>query len=264
MSRTLKLVDRLLAMGRNYLNRGRDQEALHVFGRVAGLRKLPKEAAEEAQARLAEIYLRRKNYRRARRHLTAALAHAPENPHYHYLMANAANDEDRPNLPRAAEHFRRSLDLDPSQPRCLGDFGLLSLQMGKIEEGMNCLRRAVELAPNDPEAVQNLVFGLLDVEEPDEARRVLQAALFRNSRDPRFRKLWSDFQFQQLWEDQKKAQWWEPVVGHNNEPPHVLPFNRGPAEPANAEKKRVRHDGASPTQPPHLPRFLDLPDKKHA
>src|SRR5262245_7110741 len=69
MSRTLKLVDRLMAMGRNYLARGRDQEALQVFGKVAGFRKLPRETAEEAQVQLAEIYLRRKNYRRARRHL---------------------------------------------------------------------------------------------------------------------------------------------------------------------------------------------------
>lgn len=264
MSRTLKLVDRLMTMGRNYLARGRDQEALHIFGKLAGFRKLPREAAEEAQAQLAEIYLRRKNYRRARRHLTAALAYAPENPHYHYLMAAAANGEDRPNPPRAAEHYRRSLDLDPDQPGCLGEFGLLALQMGRIKEGVRCLRRAVELAPGDPEAVANLVAGLLDLEERDEARRVLQAALFRNSRDRRFRELWSDFQFRQLWEDQRREQWRLPADGQADGPPHVVPFKRGPDQPGNAEKKRIRHDSGGSPQPPHLPRFLDLPDKKHA
>ena len=69
MSTTLNLADRLLAMGRNFEALGRDQDALHILGRLAGLHEVPVVVAEETQSRLAEIFLRRRQYRRARRHL---------------------------------------------------------------------------------------------------------------------------------------------------------------------------------------------------
>jgi tetratricopeptide (TPR) repeat protein len=256
MSRTLNLVDRLLAMGRTYQSLGRDHDAQRLFGRLAKLAELPAGAAEETQARLAELHFKNHEYRRARRHLAAALGRCPDNARYHYLLASALDADLKGDPERAAEHYRRSLELDPRQPRCLGEYGLLALRLGRTEEGLNALHRAVELAPDDPEAVGHLVEGLRQEGLVEEARAALRAARFRNPRDARFHKLWSDFEFQQLRQQQEarrlsRSGGWSPEQG-----PVLLPFVRPVPEenPKGAGRKLVRRDGASPPAPPHLPR----------
>jgi len=194
---TLNLVDHALAMGRRYQEVGRHRDALMVFTRLSHFRFLPAEAAEEAQARLAEIHLKRRRFKHARRHLTAALRHQPDNARYHYLLASALQAEDGGDTERAAEHFRRALELDPGHVNCRADYGLLLLRQGQTEEGLARLREAAERAADDVEVHGKLVKGLRLAGRTDEARSVLQIALFRNSRSPRFRKLWQEFRFQQ-------------------------------------------------------------------
>ena len=53
---------------------------------------------------------------------------------------------------------------------------------------------AVEVAPENANALAKLVKGLRLAGRGDEARSALQAALFRNPRNPRFRKLWNEYQ----------------------------------------------------------------------
>jgi tetratricopeptide (TPR) repeat protein len=263
MSITLVLVDSLLAMGRNYQEVGRTQEALRVLDRLAGFRQLPAEVAEEAQARLAEILLDRRQFHKARRHLTAALVHQPDCARYHYLMAIALESDDRADRHRAADHYRASLRLDPDQPDCLGDFGLLALRLGQTEEGVRCLYRAVELAPDDPEAVSRLVEGLQEEGRPEEARRALHAALFRNPRDRRVRKLWEDFQFDQLRREQERDRRHAFDLGGEAEGPNLLPFIR--LAPGTAPgPRRVPRDPPSPPSPPHASRPAGLPNRRHA
>src|SRR5205085_6029856 len=108
---------------------GRTGDAHRILLRLAGLRTLPPEVAEMSQAMLAEIYLKRRQYRRARRSLTAALVHRPDCARYHYLIAQAWQDDDRPDRERAREHYARSLELDPEQPECLSRLGLLLVEL---------------------------------------------------------------------------------------------------------------------------------------
>jgi tetratricopeptide (TPR) repeat protein len=249
MSRTLNLVDRLLALGRNYQQVGRNQEALHVLHSLARFQELPPAVAEETQARLAEIQLHRCRYRRARRHLRAALVYQPESARYHWLLAGALVADEKGDLQRAAEHYRKSLAIDPKQPQCLRDHGLLALRLEQTEEGLQALARAVELAPADPDLLASQVDGLCQANRPEDARRALQAALFRNPNDRRFQRLWSDFQFRQLWTAQQTTR-------HNaddradGDASMLLPFVR-PTESVALGGKRVRRDKASPPSPPH-------------
>jgi tetratricopeptide (TPR) repeat protein len=265
MSRTLNLVDRLMAMGRRFQDLGRDHDARHIFGKVTHLAELPPPIAEETQARLAEITLKHHHYRKARRHLRAALNHTPDNARYHYLLASALDGDLKGDSQRAAEHYRRSLELDPAQPRCLGEYGLLALRLGRTEEGLDALRRAVELAPDDPEAVGNLVEGLRQEGQVDEARAVLRAARFRNPRDMRICKLWSDFEFHQL-RQQQEAERHSGRNGWNQEGPALLPFVRpAPGDPPlPGTRKVVRGDGAAAPAAPHLPGRLRRADRKRA
>jgi tetratricopeptide (TPR) repeat protein len=266
MSMTLNLAQRLLALGQNYQQLGRNHDALRYLGRLAGFRDLEPEVAERTQISLAEIYLARRHFHKARRHLTAALAHQPNNARYHHLMAVAWAADEKGDRRRAADHYRQALRLDSDQPHCLSEFGLLALEIGQTEEGFQCLFRAAELAPNDSLVVGRLAEGLVQEDRIDEARRALQAALFRNSRDARFRKLWNDFQFQQLQQQQQRG-------GYTNdgaddaEGPTLLPFVRGAVPQAGAAPgpaKIIRCDGPAAPAAPHKTGRRGLPRRRHA
>jgi Flp pilus assembly protein TadD len=266
MSTTLNLVDRLLARGRHFEKLGRDHDALHVLGRLATFRELPQDIAEETEARLAEIHLRRGRLRKARRHLTAALAHQPDNAHYHSLMGRAVEADGCADPERALEHYCRSLEVDPDQPECLCAAGLLAIRLGQSGEGLRNLHRAVELAPDDPEALGNLVKGFCLVKRDEDAAKALRIALFRHPCDLRFRKLWLDFQFNQLRREQEAARFDREGNAGADPGPTILPFVRpaGPTPRARAGRRILRHDGASGSQPPHRVQPAPLPDHRHA
>jgi tetratricopeptide (TPR) repeat protein len=237
MNATLNLVEHVLALGRRYQELGRHRDALALFTRLSGFRELPADAAEETQARLAEMHLKRRRFRRARRHLAAALQHQPDSARYHYLMATALHSDERGDLERAAGHFARALDLEPGNVRCLADAGLLAVRLGRTEEGLEKLHRAVQSAPDDAEVLGKLVKALRLAGRTEEARAALRAALFRNPRVPRFRRLWAEFQMEGL--RRRQAERGERRSQQTEEEPVVLPFVRVAAG--------ARHDDVSPT-----------------
>lgn len=261
MNPTLNLVDHLLSLGRRYHDLGRIRDALRVLARLAAFRELPAAAAEEAQARLAEILIKRRKFRRARRHLAAALRHSPGSARYHYLMATSVRAEDRGDLKRAAEHYRRSLELDPQQPRCLGEWGLLAVKLGETDEGLAHLRRAVELEPHSPEGVARLVKGLRLAGYLEQARAALRAALFRNPRAAKFRTLWAEFQLQLLRRRQQAARAPKPVRPGRGEDPVLLPFVR--FDRAHLGGDGAALDGPRTLQGPHAPWGDRRPDQRN-
>ncbi len=251
MANVVNLFEHLLARGKRLQALGRHRDAGAVYVRLTGLRQLPGPVAEEAQLHLAELALRRRRFAQARRHLGAALRHQPDGARAHFLMATALQGEDG-ELDRAAEHYRRAVELAPDNVRYRGDAGLLELRRGRTEEGLALLRDAAGRAPASPDAVARLVKGLLQAGRPDEARSALRCALFRNPRSPRFRKLWADFQFQEL----RRLRETERL--REAEGPVLLPFPRLP-EPAPVSADRednVRRDVAAPLPAPHAPRLL--------
>jgi len=264
MSTTLNLADRLLAMGRNLHELGREHDARRILSRLACFLELSPEVAEETQVRLAEIYLRRRKFKQARRHLTAALRHRPDSAQYHFLMATALDADEKGNPERAAEHFKRVLRLEPDHREGLADYGLLAVRLGQTEEGLQYLRRLVELAPHDPEAVNQLVTGLRLANRVDEARAALLAARFRNPRDGRFLNLWNDFHFQELRREQEIVR--QAGRATTTDEPVLLPFVR-PASDTTAlqpEGKIIRRDPASDPSPPHAPRPVRQSNQRQA
>ena len=259
MSTTLGLVETLLERGRSLHEYGQEHDAYRTLKQLAGFRELPTPAAEEIHSLLAEIQFGRRKYLRARRHLAAALGYCPTNAQYHYLMAAAVDADDDADKQRALKHYRRSLRLDPDQPTCLVDYGLLCVELGRAGAGLRALRRAVRLRPDDPDVVGAAVEAMCEVDRANEARRLLLAARFRNARDPRFQRLWDDFQFQQARTAQaakrggRKSSAGEPVV---------LPFVR-PAASGTDAGKRVRRDRPAPLPKPHAPKRIRLYEPTH-
>jgi Tfp pilus assembly protein PilF len=257
MTTTLNLFDHVLAMGRRYQESGRTRDAVRVLGRLASFRELPAAAAEETQVRLAELQLKRRKFARARRHLAAALTHQPDSARLNHLMANATQADDRGDLDRAADYFRRAIELDPERVPCLAEGGLLAVRLGQTVEGLALLRRAVEREPDNADVVAKLVKGLRLAGQADEARAVLRTACFRNPRSPRFRQLWDEFQFQQARrrQDNQRRQ----RRAGKDETPVLLPFVR--LRPNESATPRL--DGPATVGRPHLPRTARRTDQRH-
>jgi Flp pilus assembly protein TadD len=266
MSKTLDLVDQLLATGRTYQQLGLHREALEVLGRLGGFNDLPREAACEIRYRLAELHLAHHRYAEARRHLAILLANRSGDARAHYHMAQAIDLDEESDVERARKHYRQSLKLRPDQPDCLGDYGLLCLAVGDDEEGVQALRRAVELAPDDPDCVGKLVEGLAQLGRGAEARLTLRAALFRNPRHPGFRKLWNDFRFQEASDAQaaERRQSLDRLAEADG--PVLLPFVVPPPGAVRTPRrtKRIRKDGPANPAPPHFPHPAHWSDRKHA
>jgi lipopolysaccharide biosynthesis regulator YciM len=257
MSTTLNLVDHVLAMGRRYQDAGRTREAVRVLGRLASFREIPAATAEETQVRLAELQLKRRKFARARRHLTAALTYQPNSARLNHLMATATQADDRGDLDRAAEYFRRAIELEPENVPCLAQGGLLAVRLGHTEEGLALLRRAVERDADNADVVAMLVKGLRLAGQADEARAVLRAACFRNPHVRRFRRLWEEYQFQQARNRQDGQRRRRRL--HEGEEAVLLPFVRVNRE----EHGTVRRDGPATVGRPHMARPARRIDQRH-
>jgi tetratricopeptide (TPR) repeat protein len=262
MSELLPLFDRLLALGRHFQQVHRPQEAMHFLGRLSALPELPVEIAEEAQARLGEIQLGRKKFRRARRHLSIALLYRSDSARYHYLMAGALAKGRHAEPERALTHYRKAVELDAEQPQWLAELGLLCVQQGQTEEGLGALMEALQLAPNDAEIVGRLVKGLCLAGRRAEAKDVLRAARFRNPRDGRFRLLWQVFMFKRLHRQQAEEQRAKRRVWMSDEGPALLPFKLPLAGP-QTEGPPLRQDEPESLPGPHLHRPQRRSDWKH-
>jgi tetratricopeptide (TPR) repeat protein len=260
MDTTYNLVELLLARGRRCQEQGRLREAAQLLSRLAGFRELPGKVAEEVQSRLAEVQLKRRKYQRARRHSHAALAHDARNARYLHMMGAAFATGEGSDLERSIECYRKALEVEPEQLECLCECGLLEVREGQTEEGLARLRKAVQLAPDDAGVLAKLVKGLRLAGRGEEARSAMRAGLFRNPRNPRFRKLWDEYQFKQLVRHQEQERQGRRKPGPKAEGPTILPFVR-PADRQPPEGKPVRDDGPESVPTPQRPRLTSRPDQ---
>lgn len=252
MTRILNLVDHLLADGQRKLSLGRTLEGVQVLTRLTALRDLPDAVAEIAQSRLAEVHLRNRRFRRARRHLTAALVANPDHADHHYLLARACQGDGKGDLLRAAEHYRRALEIEPDHLNALVHGGLLAVRSGQVRQGLTDLRRALELAPDDAKVLEKCLRGLKRAGKTEEARAMLRAALFRNPRRADIRKLWNNFQFQQLRRKQEEERLQREGALPEKEGPHLLPFMR---VTTGEEASAIARSGPATLPGPHRPRL---------
>lgn len=195
MSKTLNLIDILLTTGRQLFTMGRFTEALTPLTKLSAFRKLPDQVREEIQSLLAEIYLQQKDYKNARRHLSAAIAQSPQKAEYCYLMAIAIEEDEAADHARAETFFGRAVELEPEQATYWADFGSYLFTVGKTREALKAIRKAYTLGIADAEIVGQVAEVLRREELFDEATAKVRAALFHNHGATSFRTLWQKHQF---------------------------------------------------------------------
>ena len=126
----------------------------------------------------------------------------------------------------------------------------MNIRSDRAEEGVSQVRQAVALAPNTLEIITRAVKALRLAGRADEAKTVLKAALFRNSRNAGFRKLWNEYQFHQLRRRQEVRRH-NPEAGPESDDTAVLlPFCRTQAKAILP--LGVRQDGPSTLPSPHF------------
>ena len=168
-------------------------------------------------------------------------------------MAVAVEADQKADAQRTVTHYRCSLRLDPEQPACLAELGLLLLRLGQAEEGLGGTCAGRRNCPGRRGTMGKLVEGLRLTNRADEARSVLRAALFRNPRDARFRRL--SFQLPQELRKQQDAsrRSREAAAATEEHEPVLLPFLR-PVAGRSAWAARASATTGRPPSAPRVPR----------
>ena len=112
---------------------------------------------------------------RAREPALKAIALAPDLAEGH--VALAASLTNSLNFKGASEEYERAVALAPGSARILRDYGLFAVSMGRTEEGLTALRRAVVLDPLNEASHGDLIEGLRLARRYDESIAAYRDAL---------------------------------------------------------------------------------------
>jgi Flp pilus assembly protein TadD len=248
MTATINLFEQLLARAERHLRHGQLRPAIQLFRQLCSYPDLPPAMAAVARGRLGTIYLRRRRFRPARRQLRLALAHEPASARHHFLLGLAWHHDAGGSARKASYHYEQSLKLDPRQPVCLAEAGLLVVRAGDAELGLRLLRNAFDQSSNDPRVLRRMVRGLLMAGFPDEALKAARGSLFRAPRDRRLREVYTELRLALARRDQEL----DAVEGRPE--PVILPFERAAGEEVDTPRP-VREDEPEPLPGPHLVRM---------
>jgi tetratricopeptide (TPR) repeat protein len=244
MSTTLPFFDRLLDQARRYQDLGLNHRAATILERLADFRELPADVAEETQHRLAQVSADAERYPRSRRHLATAIAHAPKNAEYRVDLGRAVAADPECFDDQALAHFSQATELDPDNPRYLCEYGNLAIRLGEHERGLDLLRQAREIAPDDMDTLAAYVTGLVDTDQADEARRVLRDEAFRHAGKRRFQARYRSLRFELAHDEQ---------TTDSTEEPTLLPFPQAASVHETDDGRIHRHDAAEGHAGPRRP-----------
>ena len=119
------------------------------------LKKLPDVPLiqERVRAKLTDIYLRGQDHQRAVEQLEAIIRDDPTNPQAYYFLGSIALDEKK--LPEAAEHFGKTIMLNPDFEQAYYDLAIAQINLHKTSDALATLDKARQKFP------QNFVLEFL-------------------------------------------------------------------------------------------------------
>jgi tetratricopeptide (TPR) repeat protein len=111
---------------------------------------------------------------RALEFLQEAQVQAPDYALVHLLMGLAYRDVGQ--VEEAVNSLRRAVELDPQQPEALQSLGLLLVTQGRPQEAIKWLRQHAELQPEDAVTLRALGIALARLGRPEEGIHLLAKA----------------------------------------------------------------------------------------
>ncbi len=121
------------------------------------------------------------NYDRA----VDAIGVLPDRSHWNIFFQRGIAYERLKEWPKAEPNFERALELFPNQPRVMNYLGYSWVDMNiNLEEGMDLIREAVRLRPNDGYIVDSLGWAYYRLGDYDNAVRELERAVEIRPGDP--------------------------------------------------------------------------------
>lgn len=265
MSMTLNFFEHSFNRGRRLQEAGRNKEAARLFDRLGLHADVPDEIASEALVSLGELLLEQGQVEAARQTTSEACRRDPFAAEAQFAHAQACLEGDDAELEQAHGALLLAMELDPDVARYRAELGKVQIALGLEEEGLQSLEQAVELEPNDPAILRDLVDGLMDLGREAEAFRRAKAALFGAPRIQGFRTLWNDLCFCRAADDLASATEEAPAPNPAARA-RILPFTptQSPAGTSQVGRRRLRHDGAVDHATPHFPRLSSKTDRRRA
>jgi tetratricopeptide (TPR) repeat protein len=250
VSDPLSFAEHLLSRARLMLRVGRPAEARRLSRNVLRQPNPSHRLRADAFCLLAEIELEAGRFRRARRHLAAAIRlrrHADEL----YVAYSRAVDADPNADPRlAVKAMRRGVAIDPFEPRSWAALGTAAHNAGDDVLARRAFRRAARLRPDDFDTLSEIVDGFLHLDLEVDARAVVTAARFRLPRHTELIALTDRVSFTMAQRRQRQSKVQDGAAA-------ILPLPKRPMQTADTELPTVvlRVDGGHNPRP-HLLRMF--------
>jgi putative PEP-CTERM system TPR-repeat lipoprotein len=121
---------------------------------------------------LGERALRKQDYKPAARHYQALVAQQPENAMY---LNNLAWVSGELGDPKALSYAEKASALAPANPSVLDTLGMLLIKKGDVTRGLEKLRQAAQLGPNQSDIRLHLAKALIKAGDKAAARKELDA-----------------------------------------------------------------------------------------
>lgn len=161
-----------LALGQAYIQINDDQKALKTFNKVIEINP----SYSPAYLALGDIYFQRKEGEKAVQSYRKAIELNPKSPDAYQRITLILADQPK-GYDEALKMAQKAVELAPKNPFSLDALGWVSVQRGDIKGGLEKLREASGLLPQDPIILYHLGVGYYKNNNPNEAKNALQAAL---------------------------------------------------------------------------------------
>ncbi|WP_309083615.1 tetratricopeptide repeat protein [Chelativorans sp.] len=163
-------------IGLNLADLDRNEEAIEHLKKV--LEADPKDM--RAYLALGGVYASEKDYSAAAELYDRAVAQIPEpkRKHWNIFYQRGIAYERLKEWPKAEPNFRKALELSPDHPQVLNYLGYSWIDMNmNLEEGMELIKKAVELRPSDGYIVDSLGWAYYRQGQYEEAVKHLERAV---------------------------------------------------------------------------------------
>ena len=132
-------------------------------------------AAEHANAYLGDIFLTLTQLDLAENHIKKAISYKPEKPAYHYLLGFIYSKKGQWEM--AIQEFEVATDKEPNNDEYLRGLGWAVYSSGDKAKGLAYLHRAINLAPDNVNILNDMAAAYLLMAKFKEAKEFAERAV---------------------------------------------------------------------------------------